>query len=373
MFRHNSLAVAIAAVAVAAAPLAARAAPAHAVGTPALGAVYTASNDATTNSILVFDRQADGRLVPGTSVDTGGRGSGSGLGNQGGVRLTPDERWLLVVNAGSNEVSVLGVGESSLTFADVVSSNGSQPISVAANRDLVYVVNAGSDSIAGFRLDPRGHLVSLAGSGQSLGGSGTGPAEIAFSPDGNFLVVTEKNTNKIAVFPVDHDGLAGVPLVQDSSGTTPFGFAFGKRGQLFVSEAFGGAADASATSSYSLGSDGILTAITPSAADNESSACWSAISPDGRFAYISNTGSGTISGYRVDFDGHIALIDADGVTGTTGGKPSDLAFTQNGQFLYDLAGGTNKLAGFRVRADGSLEALPFLADVPATANGLAVR
>ena len=48
-------------------------------------------------------------------------------------------------------------------------------------------------------LDPRGHLSSVAGSVRSLGGSGTGPAEIAFSPDGNFLVVTEKNTNKIAV------------------------------------------------------------------------------------------------------------------------------------------------------------------------------
>lgn len=373
MIRCNSLSLAIAAVVMTAAPLAASAGPTHAAGTPALGAVYTASNDVTANSILVFDRLADGRLVPGNSVDTGGRGSGSGLGNQGGVRLTPDERWLLAVNAGSDEVSVLGVGESSLTLADVVSSGGSQPISVTANRNIVYVVNAGSDSIAGFRLDPSGHLASIAGSVQSLGGSGTGPAEIAFSPDGNFLVVTEKNANKIAVFPVDRDGVAGAALVQDSAGTTPFGFAFGKRGQLFVSEAFGGAANASATSSYSLGSDGILSAITPSAADTESSACWSAVSPDGRFAYIANTGSGTVSGYRIDFDGHITLLDADGVTGITGGRPSDLVFTQDGQFLYDLAGGTNQLAAFRVRADGSLEALPSFADIPAGANGLAVR
>lgn len=372
MIRDKSLALAIAAIAAAAAPLAASAGPAHALGNPALGAVYTASNATAANSILVFDRLADGRLVPDGSVDTGGRGSGSGLGNQGGVRLTPDERWLLAVNAGSDDVSVLAVGESSLTLTDIVSSGGSQPISVTANRDLVYVVNAGSDSIAGFRLDPHGHLASLAGSVRSLGGSGTGPAEIAFSPDGNFLVVTEKNTNKIAVFPVDQDGLAGPPLLQDAAGTTPFGFAFGKRGQLFVSEAFGGAADASATSSYRLGSDGILTTITASAADTETSACWSAVSPDGRFAYIANTGSGTVSGYRIDFDGHIALIDADGVTGITGGRPSDLAFTQNGQFLYDLVGSTNTLAAFRVQADGSLDALP-LVDVAAGANGLAAR
>jgi hypothetical protein len=44
------------------------------------------------------------------------------------------------------------------------------------------------------------------------------------------------------------NGRLGAPQPQASAGMTPFGFGVGVRGQLFVSEAFGGAPDASATS-----------------------------------------------------------------------------------------------------------------------------
>lgn len=346
----------------------------HGAGDPAFGAVYAASNDAAGNQILTFDRLANGRLVAGDSVATGGLGTGGGLGNQGGLQLTPDGRWLLVVNAGSDDVSVLSVGENSLMQTDVESSNGSTPISIAISRNLVYVLNAGSDSIAGFTLDPRGQLHALPGSVAALGASGTGPAQIGFSPNGDFLLVTEKATNQIAVFPVDKDGLPGTPIVQDSVGMTPFGFAFGKRGQLLVSEAYGGAPGVSTESSYELGSDGTLSVISPAVPDYLTANCWTAISPNGRFAYVTNTGSGAISGYGIDFDGNISLLDSDGITGVTGGKPIDLAFTQNGRFLYALAGGdTDTLAAFHVEADGSLSALPFVSDLPASANGLAVR
>lgn len=372
MIRQRILVLALAA-GVTFAPLAALAAQAHAAGNPAFGAVYTASNAAAGNAVLVFDRLANGSLVPVDSVATGGLGSGAGLGNQGAVRLTADERWLLVVNAGSDSVSTLAVGEESLALVDVEASGGSQPISVTAYRDRVYVLNAGSDSIAGFRLDPSGGLEPLPGSIRSLGASGTGPAEIGFSPDGNFLVVTEKATNQIVVFPVDRDGLPGAPIAQPSVGMTPFGFAFGKRGQLLVSEAFGGAAGASATTSYDLGNDGTLTPITSSAPDFQSANCWTAISPNGRYAYVTNTGSGSISGYGIGFDGRITLLDPSGVTATTGGRPVDLAFTQNGQFLYALAGQTNAITAFQVHADGSLTALPFVDGLPSSTNGLAVR
>jgi len=372
MIRQNFLALAIAAIATSASPSFAASSP-QGAGNSALGAVYTTSNDAAGNAVLTFERFADGHLSPGGIVATGGLGTGSGLGNQGALRFTPDERWLLAVNAGSNSVSVLAVGERSLVLADIAASGGDQPISVTAHGDLAYVVNAGSESIAGFRLDTQGHLHPLAGSIRPLGATGVQPAEVGFSPDGNFLVVTEKAANQIAVFPVDRDGLAGAPLIQNAAGVTPFGFAFGKRGQLLVSEAFGGASNASATTSYNLGSDGILTVISGSAADNQTSNCWTAIAPNGRYAYVANTGSGTVSGYRIEFDGHLELIDADGVTGVTGGKPADLAFSDDGQFLYALAGQPSTITAFHVQADGSLSSLPSVSGLPATANGLATR
>ena len=139
-----------------------------------------------------------------------------------------------------------------LRLTDVEATGGLQPISVTEHDGVVYVVHAGSDSIAGFALGRNGRLRPIENSTRSLSGSGVGPAEIAFTPDGRFLVVTEKNTNRILTFAVDSDGLAGAAQVQNASGTTPFGFAFGLHDQLFVTEAFGGALNGSATAAVRL-------------------------------------------------------------------------------------------------------------------------
>jgi 6-phosphogluconolactonase (cycloisomerase 2 family) len=340
---------------------------------PFPGAVYTTTNAGGGNAVLVFDRLTDGRIVPASSVPTGGLGTGGGLGNQGGLVLTASERWLLAVNAGSHDVSVFAVRPRGLRLTDVQASGGSQPVSIAEHRGLVYVLNAGTDSITGFRLGRDGRLRPLAGSTRSLSGSGTAPAQVSFSPDGGVLLVTEKATNRLVTFTIDRDGLPGDALVQSSAGTTPFGFAFGKRDQVFVSEAFGGAPGASATSSYEVDAGGVLTPISVSVPTNQTANCWVVVTPNGRFAYVTNTGSGSISGYRIDFDGMIELLDADGRTAVTGGGPIDLALTDNGRFLYSLNSGTDTIGAFRVHADGSLQALPFASGLPAGANGLAAR
>lgn len=337
------------------------------------GAVYTATNGPAGNAVLVFDRLRDGRLVPQASVPTGGAGTGAGLGNQGGLLLSKNERWLLVVNAGSHSVSVFAVRPRGLRLTDVRPSGGLQPVSVTEHRGIVYVLNAGSDNITGFRLGRDGRLRPIDGSTRGLSGAGTGPAQVSFSPDGDVLMVTEKATNKIVTFEVDRHGAAGLAQVQDSNGQTPFGFAFGKRDQVFVSEAFGGAPNASATSSYDVDRHGLLTTITASAATNQTANCWIAVTPNGRFAYGTNTGSGSISGYHIGFDGELTLLDADGRTAVTGGGPIDMAIADGGRFLYALVTGTNAIAAFRVKADGSLAPLPFTAGIPAGANGLAVR
>src|SRR5437773_1829476 len=70
------------------------------------GAVYTMTNAADTNRIVVFSRGSKGELQSDHSLPTGGKGTGGGLGSQGALALGHDGKWLLAVNAGSNEVSV---------------------------------------------------------------------------------------------------------------------------------------------------------------------------------------------------------------------------------------------------------------------------
>jgi 6-phosphogluconolactonase (cycloisomerase 2 family) len=343
-------------------------------GSNVVGQVYTMSNSASGNAVLVFDRAADGSLTAAGSYATGGTGTGAGLGNQGGLVISGS--WLAVVNAGSNDVSLFTVnGDGSLSLADRVASGGTMPISVTISGNLLYTVNAGgTGNISGFTI-ANGDLTTIAGSTRPLSSSAAGPAEIAFAPGGQWLVVTEKNTNKISTYPVGPNGAAGAGVTTNSSGMTPFGFAFTNSGFLIVSEAFGGAANASAVSSYDAEGDGTWDAVSPSVPTTETSACWIAISNSGRFAYAANTGSGTISGYAIQH-GALTRLDADGITGTLGAgtAPADMAFSRDGRYLYVRAGGTNQITIFSASHDGSLTTLSgWISGLPAGWSGLAAR
>lgn len=334
------------------------------------GAVVVASNAADGNALLVFPRQSDGSLGTATAFSTGGKGTAGGLGNQGGLALA-DDRWVLAVNAGSNDVSVFARRDGGLKLTDRQASGGEQPVSIAVWHRLVYILNAGgSGNISGFRLTFDGQLRPIPGSSRPLSSPSAGPAQIGFSPDGHHLVVTEKATNTVSVYDVGRLGLAGRPQPSKSSGETPFGFAFDARGRLFVSEAFGGATDASALSSYRIGRrDGLIT-LSPSVGTTETAACWVAVTPDGRYAYVTNTGSASVSGFQIRPRGELSLLDPDGVTGRTGETPIDLAFARGGRLLYTLNAGSHSISGFAARPDGGLTALPTGGELPAGANGM---
>jgi 6-phosphogluconolactonase (cycloisomerase 2 family) len=333
------------------------------------GAVYTLTNSPAGNAVKVFHREGDGSLTAGGEFPTGGTGTGGGLGNQGAVVL--DGERLFAVNPGSDSISALEVKKGALQLVDTIGSGGDQPISLTLDDGLLYVLNAGgAGNITGFTLAHSGDLSPLADSTRPLSGSATGPAQVSFDPEGELLVVTEKNTNLIDTYEVGDDGRASGPSPHPSSGATPFGFAFDKRDHLIVSEAFGGAPDQSAVSSYDV-DDGDFEPITESAGTTETAACWIMVTKNGRFAYTTNTGSGSISGYRVSHDGELRLLDADGRTGATGAGPIDMALGRNGRFLYSLNSGDNTISGFRVEADGSLTPIGVATGLLSGATGLA--
>jgi 6-phosphogluconolactonase len=299
------------------------------------GAVYTLTNSPAGNAVIAFDRSADGSLSPQGTFATGGTGSGGGLGSQGSVALTADGRQLLAVNAGSNSVSLFGVRPDGLDLEATVPSGGALPISVTVHDKLAYVLNAGgTGNIAGFLLDHDG-LAALSGSSQPLGAGSAGPAQVAFTPDGGALVVTEKSSSTIDTYAVGADGRAAAPVVSPSAGGTPFGFDFDNRGHLLVSEAAGSA------SSYAL----------------------------------SGSGATVISGgFALGQDGSLALLDPSGVTASLGATshPLDEAFSNDGQFLYNLTDGSHVISAFRLGADGSLT-FAGSTPVPAGAAGLAAQ
>jgi len=343
------------------------------------GTVYVASNEQTGNRILQFHRDENGTLTPAGSFNTGGLGTGGGLGNQGGVVLTDNGEWLLVVNAGSNDVSVFAVDSEgdSLRLTDRKASGGQHPISIAASRGLVYVLNAGgavgaADNITGFRLSGHGQLTPIHSSTAPLSAGSTGPAEIHFGSDDDELFVTEKNTNRVDVFQLDESGSISSSRTFNSTGVEPFGFAVGRFDTIFVSNANGGAPNGSSLTAYSF-DDGVLSVLLGPVPTNQPAACWVVVTRSGRFAYTSNTGSASISGYSIAADSTPALLDASGVSAVTGNGPIDAGFSFGDRFLYVLNSGDHSISAFSVRPDGSLGAVGTTPGLPAGSNGLAAR
>jgi 6-phosphogluconolactonase (cycloisomerase 2 family) len=336
------------------------------------GAVYLQTNDAEQNEIVAYARAADGSLSYLGAYATGGRGTSKPhLASQSSVVLAEDGRWLLVANAGSDEISLFEVEAGGLRLSDTTRSGGSTPTSIAVHEHLVYVLNNGTASIDGFEIAD-GKLQPLADSKRPLSEDGADGAQIAFSPDGNTLVVTERGTNSISAYAVDARGYADGPTTIPSAGQTPYGFDFTDRGALVVTEAFGGDIGKAAASSYAVSEPGKLTPIGGSVANTRSEVCWAAVTNDGRYVFVTNFGDCTISSYSIDDGGDIELAEAVAAS-TRLGKAGirDQAISSNGRFLYALDADAQKVHGWSVDPNGKLEEIGAFEGVPLTVAGLA--
>ncbi len=346
----------------------------HAQGAP--GRVYTMTNDPSANQVVVYDRAGDGSLTWVANVATGGLGMSGLTGtDQGGLVLSRDDQWLFTINAGSNDLSVFRITASGLTLTDREASGGIMPVSATVFQNIVYVLNQGSSetagNIAGSNLAENGKLSPIAGSVQPLSGTGVTVAQISFNPTGTALAVTEKSTSLIDVYTVNSQGVASSPITNTSSGSTPFGFAFDRKGALIVSEAAGGPAGTSAVSSYTINPDGTLATVSASVPDTGLAACWLVVTGNNRFAYTDNAHGGTVSSYTVGPDGSLTLLQASAATTAAGNL--DMAFTRNSQLLYIFVHGSNSIEGFTVNRDGSLTLVTTLTGIAATADGLAAN
>jgi len=115
---------------------------------------------------------------------------------------------VFVVNAQSNTLSTFSLRGHELRLVSVASSGGQHPISVTEHDGIVYVLNdGGAGNVSGFR-NVGGELTPIAGSTRGLSvAGGAAPAQVGFSDDGDALVVTEKNTNKLTSYRVRANGL----------------------------------------------------------------------------------------------------------------------------------------------------------------------
>jgi 6-phosphogluconolactonase (cycloisomerase 2 family) len=333
-----------------------------------VGHVYVNDNTTGTNTIGAFDRHADGSLTPEAESPfaAGGAGTGSGLASQGALQQSADGRFLIAVDAGSNQVSVLRIrpdGSLRLVSHGVVSSGGLRPDSVAIFGDLVYVANSGNggSNYTGFRLRPNGRLDPIRGSTVSLAANAA-PGDVLFNGTGTKLAGTEVGTSVIDSFTVGSGGrltaAPGSPFQAEGAG--PFGSQFRPTdpGQLFVSNAHNTQPDSGTVSAFTDAPDGKLSPVAGSPfPDNQMAPCWVEITHDGRFLFTVNTASGTISRFSIAPDGVLTLLGSTPVGQTGGVGAVDARLSPDGAFLYVDESRIGKVGAFAVNG-GDLTELP---------------
>ena len=339
-------------------------------GSAVVGHVYVNDNTAPINTVAGFDRHADGSLTPiaGSPFAVGGSGTGHAAASQGSLQLSADGRYLLAVDAGSNQISVLRIrpdGTLQAAAGSPVDSNGVDPVSIAVHDGLVYVANAGPGSSAGdtnytgFTLNAGGRLRAIPNSTYALP-SDSKPGQVLFNGDGKRVAGTRIASSQIDSFTVGSDGrLTAAPgspydaqAFSPAQGFGQFGSEFSPTspGELFVSDAHnasGGAAFPGLVSSFSDARDGTLTPVGAPVANDGGAACWIEISHDGSVLFVVNTASASISSYSIGDGGALTFLRST-LPGQVGAGAEDARLSPDGSTLWVVESGTDAVTGFTV-------------------------
>ena len=329
------------------------------------GFVYTSTNSAAGNQVEVFARSGGGTLALAGIYDTGGTGTAANYG-QGSVTLSPDRQTLLVVDAGSNQVSDFAVlPNGALRLRNVVASGGATPTSVAIRGGLAEVLNsAGTANVAGFFATPAG-LVAIPGGSEPLSAGASSPEDIAISPGDGHVVVTEKVSDTIDTFAVGFGGTLRPAVTSPSDSPLSFAEVFTPSGQLLVAD--DGANDTSAVSPYRIAPGGALAATEAAVSDGQTAACWITLGSSGE-VFVDNAGSGSIASYQLSPFGRLTFLRD--TSAGTGAAPLDNAVSSDGRNLYAAVGNQDQIAEFSVGPDAQLTAIGTQA-LPAGSEGIA--
>jgi 6-phosphogluconolactonase (cycloisomerase 2 family) len=337
-------------------------------------AVFVLTDGLAGNAVVAYDRAANGTLTLAHSYPTGGTGGRLGTSvadhtaSEGSLTYDSARELLYAVNAGSNSVSVFRVRGDQLTKIQTVTSGGTFPVSIAASGPFVYVLNAlNGGSVQGYLATGFG-LIPVAAWNRSLGLPTTTPtaqaftvppAQALFSPDGHQLLVTTKGgTNSVIDFRVSILGISAPVINPLPTGSVPFGATFDHAGHLVVI----GAADTTLRT-FALSATGHLTPVGTPVAVGQAGSCW--VTTNGKYLFVSNAGAGTETAFSTTAAGQLTNLGSAPVDAGT----VDAAATPDGNWLYVQGGANGTVTGFRIANNGTLTKVGATLVVPGAAGG----
>ncbi|HEU4390087.1 MAG TPA: beta-propeller fold lactonase family protein, partial [Blastocatellia bacterium] len=296
----------------------------------------TITNPDGPNRIAVYERNTvTGELVFLSTYLTGGRGNGRVVDSQSPLVANAEGTLLFAVNPGSDDVSVMSIAENGSLdpVGAPAPTRGVEPASLALANGLLYIANKGDlvepPSYSGFRVSADGALERI--KRRIVLNIGDNPTQVLFSRDGRRLIGIRFGSGGLDVFAVKPTGrLRGLATLDQQRG--PFAGVFNPRAedQLVIADArLPGAA------SYQLQDDDALSRLSLVSNAPERAACWIAMHSDGTRAWVSNTGTSSLSLFAMEADGRLSLSGSHS-TAAYGRAPFELALDAESRFLYEL-------------------------------------
>ncbi|KAJ6564779.1 hypothetical protein B0H19DRAFT_1259190 [Mycena capillaripes] len=328
--------------------------PSNSAGTA--GAAYFMTNEPTGNYLVSATIASDGKLALFEAVSTQGTGAHGvrpatigeldALFSQGSIGVSPTQRFVANVNAGSNTVSVFKIDESNPGRLDIignpVSSGGEFPTSLAINEagNRVCVVNGGKINgvscytfKAGVGLTPLSNTIRSLNLNQTTPATGPSntPSQIIFSPDEKQLVVSVKS-GFLAVWDVNSDGSLSTDFQTVAGGILPFSLLYVANKNAVIASDPGVGYDI-----FNIDTNSTVSFPIP----GQTLTCWSVFSKESGNFYMVDVGVSTITEqYNLGTDGPI---------------DTDIATINKKDFMYSLAANATGLTVLSINGPAQAE------------------
>ncbi len=230
-----------------------------------------------------------------------------------------------------------------LSLSACKTSTSSTPTGTGA----LFVATQGDSSVSAYTIDLTAGTLNANGSSVPTGGV---PSAMILAPSGTALFVANQATNDISSYTVKSDGTLAAGATTPTGGMTPLSMAMDSAGHfLFVANQGVQVDPASGTISVFAVQDATLTAVPGSpfqvaelGAASGTGPAGVAVTPDGKFLYVSNQFDSTVTSFSVDASG----VLTHGLVVPVGTAPSALAIAPNGGFLY--VANSSTLSGFAI-------------------------
>jgi DNA-binding beta-propeller fold protein YncE len=263
---------------------------------------------------------------------------------------------------------ITGLNASPFTVPVPAGSQPVLPVSVAVDPSgkFAYVANqilfSASGNVTGFTINSTtGALTAI---DSSLGNpitTGSFPVSVAVDPKGKFVYVANNGSNNVSGYTINSTTgalteITGLNASPFTAGSQPTSVAVDPSGK-FVYVANAGSNTVSGFSiDPSTPSTGALTLLGNFSLGNFATNPRSvAVDPSGQFVYVANLGTGNVSGFTIASNGALTLIAGSPFTVPGGGgprpvrpQPRSVAVDPSGKFVYVASQNKNTVSGFTI-------------------------